>query len=133
PFRADTLRNGKRWITVAARKIKHALSSCDAGHGEQLPGDRGGWLAYVVAARLPARSGSAPFFALLMTNLLSQYSLNCHDVCLPFASLLVLEKEENHFQECSLQDVQNTRSEEHTSELQSPDHLVCRLLLEKKT
>src|SRR5258708_20279123 len=33
-------------------------------------------------------------------------------------------------------DIQNysviTRSEEHTSELQSPDHLVCRLLLEKK-
>src|SRR5258708_824829 len=25
-----------------------------------------------------------------------------------------------------------TRSEEHTSELQSPDHIVCRLLLEKK-
>src|SRR5258708_35634990 len=28
--------------------------------------------------------------------------------------------------------VQFGRSEEHTSELQSPDHLVCRLLLEKK-
>src|SRR5258708_28448110 len=28
--------------------------------------------------------------------------------------------------------VNNQRSEEHTSELQSPDHLVCRLLLEKK-
>src|SRR5258708_9643307 len=27
---------------------------------------------------------------------------------------------------------QRARSEEHTSELQSPDHLVCRLLLEKK-
>src|SRR5438552_2717273 len=27
---------------------------------------------------------------------------------------------------------ENQRSEEHTSELQSPDHLVCRLLLEKK-
>src|SRR6476660_3468294 len=27
---------------------------------------------------------------------------------------------------------QRGRSEEHTSELQSPDHLVCRLLLEKK-
>src|SRR5258708_25496685 len=27
---------------------------------------------------------------------------------------------------------QAARSEEHTSELQSPDHLVCRLLLEKK-
>src|SRR5258708_33231208 len=30
--------------------------------------------------------------------------------------------------QCGEQD----RSEEHTSELQSPDHLVCRLLLEKK-
>src|SRR5258708_11042302 len=29
-------------------------------------------------------------------------------------------------------DVPPGRSEEHTSELQSPDHLVCRLLLEKK-
>src|SRR5258708_31479673 len=30
------------------------------------------------------------------------------------------------------QDLTRHRSEEHTSELQSPDHLVCRLLLEKK-
>src|SRR5258708_9724696 len=29
-------------------------------------------------------------------------------------------------------DTAGLRSEEHTSELQSPDHLVCRLLLEKK-
>src|SRR5258708_12100337 len=29
-------------------------------------------------------------------------------------------------------EIPNLRSEEHTSELQSPDHLVCRLLLEKK-
>src|SRR5258708_28406642 len=28
--------------------------------------------------------------------------------------------------------LETARSEEHTSELQSPDHLVCRLLLEKK-
>src|SRR5258708_18905785 len=28
--------------------------------------------------------------------------------------------------------LETERSEEHTSELQSPDHLVCRLLLEKK-
>src|SRR5690348_12723095 len=32
----------------------------------------------------------------------------------------------------ALVDVSVTRSEEHTSELQSPVHLVCRLLLEKK-
>src|SRR5258708_9490960 len=30
------------------------------------------------------------------------------------------------------ENVPTIRSEEHTSELQSPDHLVCRLLLEKK-
>src|SRR5258708_15661291 len=29
-------------------------------------------------------------------------------------------------------DENSMRSEEHTSELQSPDHIVCRLLLEKK-
>src|SRR5258708_29547618 len=34
--------------------------------------------------------------------------------------------EEHHFP------LRAERSEEHTSELQSPDHLVCRLLLEKK-
>src|SRR5258708_13345199 len=32
----------------------------------------------------------------------------------------------------TLAPVHDGRSEEHTSELQSPDHLVCRLLLEKK-
>src|SRR5258708_28020937 len=31
-----------------------------------------------------------------------------------------------------VQFLDQARSEEHTSELQSPDHLVCRLLLEKK-
>src|SRR5258708_22009412 len=32
----------------------------------------------------------------------------------------------------STRSLDRRRSEEHTSELQSPDHLVCRLLLEKK-
>src|SRR5258708_9300817 len=32
----------------------------------------------------------------------------------------------------NVHDACTVRSEEHTSELQSPDHLVCRLLLEKK-
>src|SRR5258708_24449544 len=32
----------------------------------------------------------------------------------------------------TLEVARQKRSEEHTSELQSPDHLVCRLLLEKK-
>src|SRR5258708_30637360 len=33
---------------------------------------------------------------------------------------------------CACEPEKPARSEEHTSELQSPDHLVCRLLLEKK-
>src|SRR5258708_34379269 len=36
------------------------------------------------------------------------------------------------FSEVSRRYEPSERSEEHTSELQSPDHLVCRLLLEKK-
>src|SRR5258708_32076756 len=32
----------------------------------------------------------------------------------------------------AMKKIMMVRSEEHTSELQSPDHLVCRLLLEKK-
>src|SRR5690554_7595410 len=43
-------------------------------------------------------------------------------------------KEENGDQAVKLSElkVNETRSEEHTSELQSRPHLVCRLLLEKK-
>src|SRR5947208_11528269 len=39
---------------------------------------------------------------------------------------------ESHGDLASVLDDVVVRSEEHTSELQSPDHLVCRLLLEKK-
>src|SRR2546427_8923273 len=38
----------------------------------------------------------------------------------------------HHIGRCGLEDFQLTRSEEHTSELQSQSNLVCRLLLEKK-
>src|SRR5258708_27761798 len=40
------------------------------------------------------------------------------------------DAQRNHFYQKCFASVE--RSEEHTSELQSPDHLVCRLLLEKK-
>src|SRR5258708_19248479 len=38
----------------------------------------------------------------------------------------------DHVRQDGVMDLAAMRSEEHTSELQSPDHLVCRLLLEKK-
>src|SRR5258708_27658015 len=54
----------------------------------------------------------------------------------PFPSTtlpLPLPLEERQWPQQWLQQPTTTsRSEEHTSELQSPDHLVCRLLLEKK-
>src|SRR5258708_24238657 len=60
------------------------------------------------------------------------------------ASKTLAEKTGALFIKCDIRDVKayqaaigevaarHGRSEEHTSELQSPDHLVCRLLLEKK-
>src|SRR5258708_24985074 len=44
--------------------------------------------------------------------------------------LLELEQAKKYYERAIKLNPQ--RSEEHTSELQSPDHLVCRLLLEKK-
>src|SRR5438552_8320382 len=40
--------------------------------------------------------------------------------------------ESETYDEAWIRVAHSLRSEEHTSELQSPDHLVCRLLLEKK-
>src|SRR5258708_21225706 len=49
----------------------------------------------------------------------------------PFRQLLAHARQ--HAADFARRDVcRGQRSEEHTSELQSPDHLVCRLLLEKK-
>src|SRR5438552_8136269 len=64
------------------------------------------------------------------------YTLSLHDA-LPICG--AAEKpysRRSHGRACSRSgsatDSNTRRSEEHTSELQSPDHLVCRLLLEKK-
>src|SRR5258708_13091072 len=66
------------------------------------------------------------------------YTLSLHDA-LPISTLaLIFERPETRPVWLSLPSFptlprsQPNRSEEHTSELQSPDHLVCRLLLEKK-
>ena len=69
------------------------------------------------------------------------YTLSLHDA-LPISQKAgeTEEREAEYFYynhgplarvEIGAQNIQG-RSEEHTSELQSPDHLVCRLLLEKK-
>src|SRR5438552_12314793 len=56
------------------------------------------------------------------------YTLSLHDALPIF--FFPIQRPANHGR--PLQKPTTHRSEEHTSELQSPDHLVCRLLLEKK-
>src|SRR2546426_10930061 len=65
------------------------------------------------------------------------YTLSLHDA-LPIsdrerpAVLLVPDPNDIACANPGVRDQKNGRSEEHTSELQSPCNLVCRLLLEKK-
>src|SRR5258708_14017282 len=62
------------------------------------------------------------------------YTLSLHDalpICLKFPNRVGMDMKPQTL-EAALQRHRPQRSEEHTSELQSPDHLVCRLLLEKK-
>src|SRR5258708_35086132 len=60
------------------------------------------------------------------------YTLSLHDA-LPISLREIRKNSECRLQvTVLLESEEQYRSEEHTSELQSPDHLVCRLLLEKK-
>src|SRR5258708_24054684 len=85
------------------------------------------------------RSFICPFFFFFNDTATTEiYTLSLHDalpICADAGDRLVLQ----HAHQLALDVqgqvvdlVQQQRSEEHTSELQSPDHLVCRLLLEKK-
>src|SRR5439155_25028364 len=79
------------------------------------------------------------YFLSLHAALPIYYTLSLHDA-LPISivrahqlEFLVLgQVTEMHGAEFAERDVDADRSEEHTSELQSRGHLVCRLLLEKK-
>src|SRR5258708_35728114 len=62
------------------------------------------------------------------------YTLSLHDA-LPIStagSCATMSVNMRIFFDMAVKDAHIYRSEEHTSELQSPDHLVFRLLLEKK-
>src|SRR5258708_26771877 len=68
--------------------------------------------------RRPPRSTLFPYTTLFRSLLLGGYALAIHNGCTRTGISASFDS--------------YLRSEEHTSELQSPDHLVCRLLLEKK-
>src|SRR5258708_18504513 len=72
-----------------------------------------------------------PFFFFNDTATTEIYTLSLHDA-LPILALEGVVFEHNGEIVGTHTAAEVMRSEEHTSELQSPDHLVCRLLLEKK-
>src|SRR5207244_12176873 len=87
-------------------------------------------------------SPSLFFFFFNHTATTQIYTLSLHDA-LPISHFgsqglvgkshrRVLAEGDQELQIVLYKTVCGRRSEEHTSELQSPDHLVCRLLLEKK-
>src|SRR5690348_17792458 len=72
---------------------------------------------FFLMIRRPPRSTLFPYTTLFRSDLCVQWGIGYKLAVIPPIHLL---------------DVAGLRSEEHTSELQSPVHLVCRLLLEKK-
>src|SRR5258708_27620927 len=73
--------------------------------------------------RRPPRSTLFPYTTLFRSGLLVG--------CLGIDEILLADGVGGNQRAGAFQ-LRQCRSEEHTSELQSPDHLVCRLLLEKK-
>src|SRR5438309_7289511 len=92
---------------------------------------------YVVTKIIAVNDSSFSFFN--DTAPTEIYTLSLHDALPIFRAFLADDREEDLF-ECGLTSFlgrdscrsSSRRSEEHTSELQSQFHLVCRLLLEKK-
>src|SRR2546425_9164308 len=107
--RVDVVHEGKRVVVVAVVILDRAFDDDTFSRG--LERDRLGVQGLAVAEQVLHELGEA---ALVEERLLSLLS---------FA--LVLERDREGL-------VQERRSEEHTSELQSLAYLVCRLLLEKK-
>src|SRR5947208_13026291 len=62
----------------------------------------------------------------------AERSLSYAGLCMARCGTPHVDRQAHHSCRFSRQSFRTGRSEEHTSELQSPDHLVCRLLLEKK-
>src|SRR5258708_31119877 len=73
--------------------------------------------------RRPPRSTLFPYTTLFRSSVGSDYFVRFDQPVDHIHSMIDIKQDGK---------VLETRSEEHTSELQSPDHLVCRLLLEKK-
>src|SRR5258708_29259057 len=77
--------------------------------------------------RRPPRSTLFPYTTLFRSSDLIDFSRACMKRSSAGRSTRIRDRAQQSWPAIS-----DPTSEEHTSELQSPDHLVCRLLLEKK-
>src|SRR5258708_17140698 len=89
--------------------------------------------------RRPPRSTLFPYTTLFRSLFRILSGAKCHDQAPPSTAPRVSRRPRGQRRggrrpllHCECTGRSSVRSEEHTSELQSPDHLVCRLLLEKK-
>src|SRR5258708_23763012 len=83
--------------------------------------------------RRPPRSTLFPYTTLFRSIDTTPQSTNSHTISEPVQTVVIATPAKStHRNRSAPMVLRERRSEEHTSELQSPDHLVCRLLLEKK-
>src|SRR5205085_11955282 len=106
-------------------RLKHNVSSIDNLHTQRIINRR--------SRPLLTNHNSAVFF-FNDTPTTEIYTLSLHDA-LPISSSPSSRPRRPHWTSCATRSSRTmcvSRSEEHTSELQSQSNLVCRLLLEKK-
>src|SRR5258708_28419808 len=85
--------------------------------------------------RRPPRSTLFPYTTLFRSRPVYSQNRKTRGLCVPIPRICLDCRRRNGASSCCSPQTyprDRNRSEEHTSELQSPDHLVCRLLLEKK-
>src|SRR5690348_17684147 len=88
---------------------------------------------FFLMIRRPPRSTLFPYTTLFRSQLLEQARIRRGGLEVSYETVGFEERAWICPQACTDSRTPNVwRSEEHTSELQSPVHLVCRLLLEKK-
>src|SRR5438552_12523133 len=83
---------------------------------------------FLLLLRPPPRPTLFPYTTLFRSRAAFHANRLCRLIQAPLPRLLLLPPPRR----VVVMELGLNRSEEHTSELQSPDHLVCRLLLEKK-
>src|SRR5258708_28720620 len=106
-----------------------AQTNAPLGDTSALAREATGWLADLIKINTTNPPGNEEAAAKYIAAILQKEGITAELLPLaPGRSALVARLKNSAFSDPS----KALRSEEHTSELQSPDHLVCRLLLEKK-